>query len=189
MRNLFAVLMLAMFVPVVSAEDKVIDNPAFATWAKQKVGTTMVMKTISETGGMKSEIAMTYKVVEVKADKVIVEVATKSTFNGMSFDAPAQKMDIEKTFKVPAADPNAPKPEKPQFTTTTGEETLKIGGKDIKTKWTKVKGKSGDAEYESQTWTSDDMPNMTVKMVSKNTGKDASMTTTTTMEVTEFKVP
>jgi hypothetical protein len=190
MRNLYAMLLVIGFASLAWGEDKTIDNPAFATWAKQKVGTTVTQKMTTEASGNKSETTMIFKLVEVKADKVVLEVTTKVKAAGMEFTQPAQNMDVEKTVKVPN-DKTKAEIEKNQAKgeTTEGEETLKISGKEYKTKWTKFKGKNGDIEYETQAWTSADMPNLTVKSVTKTSGKDANATSTTLVEVTEIKVP
>lgn len=189
MRYLFPMLLLLGFTVTSVAEEKTIENPVYATWAKQKAGTTLTVKNITEANQSKTESLMTYKLLEVKPDKVLLEVTSKTKVMGMEFDSPPTRMEIEKSTKV-TIDPKvkeAQEKAKKDYTTTTGEETLKIAGKEYKCKWSKVKGTTMGVEYESQTWTSGEVPNVTVKMISKSTGKD--INSVTTIEVTEFKVP
>jgi len=164
-----------------------IENPIYATWAKLKPGTTVVQKIITDSAGQKSETIMTYKLKEVTADKVVLDLVTKSKIAGVEFEAPAQPYEIQKMTPLPEGKTKEDVAKaKPEGVTSEGEETMKIGGKDYKTQWYKYKTKSGDFEMESQSWTSPDVPNMTVKMVSKTSGATAS---TTTLELVEIKVP
>lgn len=189
MRILCALVLLVGCVSMARAEEKSVDNPAYPVWAKQKVGTTLTVKNVTEAAGQKTESLMTYKLLEIKPEKVVLEITSKTILMGMEFAGPPSKMEIEKTTKVtvdPKAQEAAEKAKK-NYATTNGEETLKIGGKDYKCKWSKVKGATDGVEYESTTWTSDEIPNLMVKMNSKSTGKD--INSTTTIEVTEFKTP
>ncbi len=190
MRNSFAVLVVFGFAPLAWSQETTVENPAFKSWASHKVGTTVTQKMNSEAAGNKIELTQTYKLTAVKADKVTVEVTTKSKIGGMEFEQPAQSMDIEKTVKIAAGQKKEDVEKgKPEGVTSEGEETIKISGKDYKTKWYKYKQKTGDIETDVQSWTCNDMPMLTVKMVMKATAKDPAQNSSTTMEVTEIKIP
>ncbi len=178
MRSICAMVVMAGIAPQVWSEEKTIENPVIASWAKQKAGTTLTQLITIEGPSIKSETTLTYTVVEVKADKVVLELATKTKIGGMVFTPPASNIEIVKSVK-------ADETKKPEGETTEGEETLKISGKEYKTKWTKLKSKNGDSE--NQVWTSSGVPNLIVKSITKTTGKGANGTTT--VEVTEIKVP
>lgn len=175
----------ALVVAAGSCRAEPVENPEFKNWSQFKAGATATLKTESEFNGMKSEIVITNKLVEVGADKLVLETTTVSKFNGMEFKQPPTKRDVTKTIDLPKAAGDKPtaKPEKPEGTTEEGTETLKIDGKDVKTKWVKFKNKTPDGDVEGQTWTSDDVPGMVVKNVTKT------KTVTTTMTLTEFKKP
>ncbi len=161
-----------------------VDNPAFKSWAKFKPGTSITMKTESEFSGMKSEITIISKLVEVGKEKCVIEVETISKVNGMEFKAPAMKQDVPKTFDIPKPkDGKEPKVELPDVKKEDGEETLKISGIEVKTKWSKYKSKTAAGESEGQTWLSEDVPGGVVKSVSK------SGTVSTKMELVEIKKP
>ena len=177
-----AVLMTAAF--AAAQDKKKLDNPEFAVWAKQKVGTTVVMKMVSSTAGVKSETTMSTKLLELKDDKAVVETETVSKINGMEFKAPGQKRDVPKTVEVPAtAGGDKAAAVKPPGTVEEGTETLKVGGTEYKCKWYKTKTEIMGIKSEGQVWMCEDVPGMMVKMVSKADKAE------TTMELVEIKKP
>jgi hypothetical protein len=167
----------ALFAAAATAADK-IDNPMYKNWAKFKPDTSVTMKTTIDAGGNAIETVTTTKLIEVRDDKVVVEVQTTSKFMGMETKQPATKQDIPKQVDggtAPAADPKAVKPE---GKTEDGTKKVKVGGTEFECKWVKYTGK----DVESETVTSDDVPGMMVKMTSKAKAGG------TTMEVTEVTI-
>jgi hypothetical protein len=158
------------------AADKV-DNPAYKSWAQYKPGTVVVTKTTSEVGGMKSEVSMTSTLAEVTADKVVVEVITATKVNGMEFKGPAVKQDIPRQYDAPKGGAADPKGAKPEGKTEDGTKKMKVGGTEFDCKWVKYSGTGADSE----TTTSDAMPGMMVKSVTK---AGAVTSTTEVVEVT-----
>jgi hypothetical protein len=167
-----------------AAQDK-FDNPEFASWAKFKKGTSVTLKSTSELMGMTTEVLLTTTLVEIGADKLVVETATVAKVNGMEFKTPATKRDVMKTFTLPKG---VKKEEaaagKPPGTTEEGTETLKVAGVEVKTKWYKYAAEVDKVKSEGKTWMSDDMPGLLVKSEMTITGAFASKTK---MEVIEFK--
>lgn len=185
MRPLLTLAALVLAVGVGRADS--IENPEYKSWSAFKPGCVATLKTESEFNNMKSEITITNKLVEVGKDKLVLETTTVSTFNGMEIKQPAMKRDVPKTIDIPKATgdkpKDQPKAEKPEGKTEEGTETLKVGGQEIKTKWSKYTAKTADGEVVSQTWTSEEVPGTIVKSVTKTA------TVTTTMQLTEFKKP
>lgn len=182
MRALTVTLALLVGAVASAQEKKTIDNPLFANWAKFKAGASTTTKMASEANGVKSAVTITTKLVDVKADELTVEVTSESEVMGMKFTAPAVKQAVKKTIEIPAGIPMPPAAgAKPEGTTEEGTETLKVGNTEIKTKWFKYKTKTPAGDIEGQVWTSDEVPGMMVKMVSK--GEKFS----STMELTELK--
>lgn len=170
-----------------SARAEEIDNPEFASWSKFKKGTVVTLKTSSTAANVTSEISVTSTLVEVGADKVVVETTSVSTFNGMEFKSPAVKREITKTLKLPAGVKKDDfKGGKPPGTTKEGTETVKIGGTEYKTKWFEYTNEVAGNKTEAKMWTSDDVPGTMVKMESKTTG---TVTATVKMELVEIKKP
>lgn len=141
------------------------DNPEFANWSKFKPGTTAKLKVTSEFGGNKTAATVTTKLVEVKGDKLVLEMESETEVMGKPLKVPAQKRDVAKTIEVKEGQP---KPSlKPEGTTDEGTETVKVGGAEVKTKWYKFKTKTPMGEVSGQVWTSEEVPGMVVKMTSK----------------------
>lgn len=185
---LASVAVLALAVTTASAEE--IDNPEFASWSKFKKGTSVTLKMSSTAAGMTFETVTTSTLVEVGADKVVLESMGVTKVNGMEIKTPAAKRDLPKTIKLPdnvkKPDPKDAKVEKPMGTFEEGTETLKIGGTEIKTKWFKAKAEIAGSKTESKTWMSDEVPGQLVKMEATTTG---AVVSTTKMELIEFKKP
>ncbi len=174
----------ALSAAVARGDDKV-ENPEFKGWSKFKAGTSVAMKMTTEAGGMKFEINMTNKLVEVKDDKLVVETESVTKLNGMDIKSPAQKRDVAKMLGAAPKGFDA-KTGKPEGTTEEGKEKVKVGGTEYECKWYKFKSKqklpTGEEEVEGQIWMSDDVPGTVVKMTSKM--KSGGMT----MEATEITV-
>jgi hypothetical protein len=180
MRVRLAVIGVVMVVASSAAQEKKIDNPEYTSWAKFKPGTTTKMKMATEVGGSKSESAITSKLVEVAADKLVLEVETETTVMGQSFKAPATKRDVPKQLSVGTA-PATPTPAPTSaLSTEEGAETLKLAGIEVKTKWRKYTTTAGGNETVGQVWMSDDVPNGVVKSVT------TSAAFSSTMELVEF---
>jgi hypothetical protein len=162
--KLAAVAALVLSVAAANAADK-IDNPLYKSWAKYKPDTSVTTKTSIEAGPTTIETITTTKLLEVKDDKVVVEVSVTSKIMGMETKQPATKQDIPKQVDVGSVPPGlgADKTAKVDGQSDTGKKKVKVGGTEYECQWVKVK--NGDTEGE--TFTSEDVPGMVVKMVSK----------------------
>jgi hypothetical protein len=176
---------LAIWSAPAAAADETIPNPEFASWSKFKKGASVTLKSVNEFNKMKTESVVTMTLVEVGADKLVLETVAVTKINGMEIKSPPVKRDVPKTFTIPKVDPkDVPKVEKPK--TEEGTETLKVGGVEVKAKWYKTTFEVMGTKTEATNWTSDEIPGGLVKSVTKSTGAAAA---TFTMEVTEFKKP
>jgi hypothetical protein len=178
-----SVVALALAAGLSSAAD--VENPEFAGWAKFKKGTAVTLKTSSTTAGTTSEILMTTTLVEVGADKLVLETATVTVVNKMEFKGPPVKRDVPKTVTVPDNVKKAAG-DKPPGTVEDGAESVKVAGGEFKTTWFKTKTEVAGMKIESKMWMSDDVPGRLVKMESTSTG---AVSTATKMELVEFKKP
>src|SRR5262245_32215839 len=125
---------LALIAGPAAAQDS-IPNPEFASWSKYKPGTRVVLKSSSEAAGVKSEFTMTTTLVEVGADKLVVETETLIKAGDMEFKTPGEKRNVPKTLTIPkgAKKEDAPATDKPAGTYEDGTETLKVSGMEVKT--------------------------------------------------------
>ena len=159
-------------------------NPAYEGWAKCKPGATTVVKGSTEAMGNKSSQTITTKLVELTPEKAVVETTVSIEAMGQTMKQPAQKQDIPKTMTMPAMPPGpAGRPMK-MPTPKQGEDTISAVGKELKCQTTEVAMDQNGMKINSKTWTSAEVPGGLVKMVSSTTG---AMTSTTTMELVEFK--
>src|SRR4051812_18180307 len=67
-----------------AGQDK-IDNPEYATWAKFKPGTSLTVKVTNTVAGNSSETVLTNTLVEVGADKLVLEGTATTKVGGMEF--------------------------------------------------------------------------------------------------------
>jgi hypothetical protein len=171
---------------LVMAQDKV-DNPEFANWSKFKKGTSVTMKSVSSFNNISSEVTITSTLVEVGADKLVIEMTNVVKAAGMEIKGEPAKRDVTKTVTLPK---EFKKEDfaggKPPGTYEEGTETLKVGGTEFKTKWYKYKADVNGVKTDAKMWMSEDMPGIMVKSEMTTSGAIA---TTTKMEVTEFKKP
>ena len=173
--------------PILAADDKpeTIENSTYVGWAKEKKGTSVVVKTTTESKVNKSSALMTSTLLELDADRAIVETRITTDVMGMKFDSPPTKLEIKKMIELPKGKKKG-ELGKPEGLTSEGEETLKIGKTDYKTKWYKYKQTIGEIVVDGQMWISEDVPGQLVKSVTKVEGMFPS---TTTMELVEVKKP
>ena len=177
---------LTMLVAVTSAQAETIENPAYKTWAGQKVGTVVTLSMATEAGATKSDATMTYTLTALTAEGATVEMVTTVKTSGMEFKTPAQKVEVKKLVELP---PGRGKDhfDKPEGLVEQGTETVKIDGVEYKTKWTVTKTNANGAEMEAKVWVADEVPNMLVKMESKS--KVMGTASTTTMTLLSVKKP
>jgi hypothetical protein len=67
---------------------------------------------------------------------------------------------------------------------TTGTDTVVVAGKSLDCKTMEIETDNAGSKVKTKTWTSDQVPGFLVKRVSTSTG---AMSSTTTMEVVDFK--
>ena len=175
-----------LFAGLAAAQDKV-DNPEFANWSKFKKGTSVTLKVISTFNNMSTESTITSTMVEVGADKLVIEMTSVVKSGAMEFKSEPVKRDVSKTVTLPKEFKKEDFAKgKPPGTYEEGTETLKVGGMDVKTKWYKYKADVDGIKTEAKMWTSEDVPGLMVKSEMTTSGAVA---TTTKMEITEIKKP
>ena len=177
---------IALFPAFAMAQDTV-PNPEFASWSKFKKGTSITHKATTETGGATSEVLLTSTLVEVEADKVVIETTSVAKVNGMEFKSPPMKRELAKTITLPkGAKKEDATVGKPSGTVEEGTETLKVSGVEVKAKWYKFSAQVDKVKSEGKTWMSEEVPGMLVKTEVSTSGMFASKTK---MELIEFKKP
>jgi hypothetical protein len=169
------------------AQDDLVANPYYKFWAGAKPGATAVHIEKTKLTGPEGKLVpdgidekrIAYKLLEVDKDKAVVEmVVTEEDFLGYVQAAPTKyiypakikKSHLERILLAEGG--------------KTGEDTLKVAGKELKCKTLSgtLKGTNGE-QIEFKLWLSDDVPGSIVKQVRTAKQKDELIAeTTTTLE-------
>ena len=149
-RVLCTLTFLAGLVATAYAAD-MIDNPEYKNWSSCKAGSWVKFEMTNN--GMKS--SMTYKLLEISAEKAVIETSMPPTKVGdKEYPIPASKRDVPAKVEKPKEDPAA----KPAEKAKEGDEAaLKLGDKTVKAHWMEAGG--------GKTWFSDDVPGRMCKTV------------------------
>jgi hypothetical protein len=173
------------------SEEEMVANPYYKFWAGFKPGDKAVhleqTKLSSAEGkalpGGLDEKRIAYKLKLVEKDRVVVEtVVTEKDFLGFVQAAPTQliypaklkKTDLERILQ--------------SVSDKTGEDTIKVEGKDLKVKTVTgvVKGTDGE-QIEFKLWLSDEVPGTIVKQVRTARQKGGEVVAETTINVKSYK--
>lgn len=164
---------------------KKIANPEFANWSKFAVGALVELTSVSETMGQKSTSKMTHKLVELTAEKAVVETTIAMEGMPAEFAPPPQRRDVPKEVEVPdVPTPTAPTPD---MKVVEGEETIDVAGTSMKCKTTETTLTASGMTTKTKTWMSDDLPGITAKMEMRSEGKVGEMSILTTSSTTVTK--
>jgi len=163
-RNLLVTVLILSIAGVSVADDASV-NPGYAKWSKFKPGTSITIKSVTELMGNSGEVVLRIKLVEVTADKLVLETTISSTVLGQKTDDPPTRQDVPK--KRPAKTNEDDDDE--AFEKAKGEEgteTLKISGIEYKCKWKRVKSSADKAESILKIWSCDEIPGGAAKFES-----------------------
>ncbi|MBI3830571.1 MAG: hypothetical protein HY291_13705 [Planctomycetes bacterium] len=142
-----------------------IDNPEYKHWSQYKAGTWVTWKQTTDAAGNKSVTETTLKLVEVNADKAVIETLMKMEVAGQKIEQPAQKRDVPAKIEKPAPVKqeevkDAPKPKE-------GEDTVTVAGKALKCKTIETTLDAAGQKGTTKAWTSDEVPGQMVKSETK----------------------
>src|SRR5262245_29396012 len=170
LRGLAAVAILSLLpAPTAWAQEEMVANPYYKFWAGSKPGSTAVRLEQTKLGGPEGKLVpdgvdekrIVYKLIEVTGDRAVVEqVVTEQDFLGYIESAPTRYIYPAKLKKAHL--------ERVQLDTggKTGEETVKVDGKDMKCRTLTGTMKGADGEQvEFKLWLSDTVPGTIVKQV------------------------
>src|SRR5580658_9920796 len=117
------------------ADDTMIDNPAYQSWAKFKPGTLVKYSSETNAAGNATSMEMTQTLKDINADKATIEVKMSMVMAGNKTDMPATTQEIP--AKIKKVDPAAPQTaDVPK--TETGTEDVQAAGKTYSCKKTTV---------------------------------------------------
>jgi len=148
-------------------------------WGSFKVGsfvktkTTVSAQVMGRTTDTSTETKTT--LADLTADKAVLDIETTMMGNTPKTRTEVPLTGAVQTGATPAG--QAPNP-------TTGTDSVVVAGKSLDCKTMEVETDNAGSKVKTKTWTSDQVPGFLVKSVSTSTG---AMTSTTTMEVVDFK--
>ena len=180
--------LLTAFAPAVRAADA--ENPEYKGWAAFKPGTTVKRHQVVSAAGTKQEMDLTTKLVELTADKAVVEDSIAMNVNGQAMNMPGNKRTIPAKLAGGApVTPAKPDANAPKASMKEGEEKVDVGGKSYKCKTveTTSPGPQGQGEVKGKVWTSPEVPGGLVKMTATTTGAVQSETTLTLVSIEPAK--
>lgn len=166
---------------------KKIENPTYTEWARFKVGAFVEMTNDSEVSGNKSSTKMTTKLLEMTAEKLVLETTMVSKMGDQEYALPASKQDVPKMLEVPDVKTPEPKPEeKPKV--VEGSDTIDVAGKKVACKTTEIKYDNSGTKGWVKTWSTKEIPGGVARSESTSETKAGEMTISskTTQTVTKY---
>ena len=169
-----------------AADEELVENPQYKSWAGQKVGSTVTHENSSAVGGQTFKSTVTQKLVELTKDKAVIEVATKIDIAGVP-PQPAQKHELAaKVKKSEATVGRLPEGVKGEVKDK-GTEKVSVAGKSYNCKVYEFTGEANGVTMKGKSWSADDVPGMLVKMESSANTGGQDMKTTMTLKKIETK--
>lgn len=180
-RSCLSVIALSMLCSSAALAEKV-KNPEYEMWSKFKAGAMSKVEGKTVAAGTESKQTITTKLVEITADKAVIEMVIEMDAMGNKMAMPAQKREIPATIDAPAGAPATPAA--PPADAKTSEETVDVAGKSLKTKVVEATSESNGMKVHSKTWTCDEVPGGLVKSEAHTTGAMESKSEMTLVEFT-----
>jgi hypothetical protein len=153
-----------------------IDNPEYKFWSSCKAGSWVTLKTEMHMNNMNMESGTTNKLLEITAEKAVLESTSKTIMGGKEYPSPATKREIAAKIEKPADSA------KPANKPVEGDEELTVDGKKLKCHWSESESEAGGKKTVSRVWMCEEVPGHMTKMESKQDGK-----VTMTMTVEKFE--
>ena len=178
-------IMLATCGGIRAAEPDSSENPVYRSWSKFRKGASVTYLSVTKQKATSTEMSMTYTLVDVTPEKVVVESVVRLKANGKEVVMPPSRLVNSKASGISNKKPGQANPNKPDGFLSEGTESIPIAGRTVVAQWTKVKTRSESAENLIQTWSSDEIPGGLVKSVTTVPGSVASVT----MELTSVTTP
>jgi hypothetical protein len=176
MRSLSRLAALGVCLLSTSAFAEMVENPAYANWAKFKVGTSLTYSSEMQMQGMNMKSEMTQKLATLDADKAQIEMKMRAN----NMDMPPQTITIpakvEKTQVQP--EPALPPGMKGEVKVL-GKEKLSVAGKELECQVVQFTSEQDGQKLTGKSWTSEQVPGGLVKTETTLPGDGAGRNTMT----------
>lgn len=134
------------------------DNPEWPYWKSMKVGSTVKYKMEMSNAGQSMEGEMTRTLLEIGAEKAVVERKGRITVNGQTVDMPADKDEVK------------PKDDKPTKILKDTSEEIEVAGKKLKCRYVETEKEEEGEKISAKIWAHEDIPGGVAKMDVKTPG-------------------
>lgn len=173
-RSLAAVFALSLLASPALADD-LVDNPAYQSWATCKPGSTLTRTSEGTMGGVVIRYQIASKLVELTAEKAVVDIVIRSLGPDMKpeADSPADKRPAKRTeilARVKKEDvqrPDAVPAGVKGQTKVLPDEDVTVAGKTYKCQVVQFAGESQGTTVSGAFWTCPTVPGQLVKMEEK----------------------
>jgi hypothetical protein len=127
------------------------DNPEFPYWKSMKPGSTAKYKIEMNQGGQAITGEMIRTLLEVAADKAVVERKGKMLVGEQAVDVPVEKEDVKA------------KEEKPEKILKDSSEEIEVAGKKMKCRYMETEKEEEGRKTFAKVWAHEDVPGGVVK--------------------------
>jgi hypothetical protein len=169
-----------------AADEEMVDNPQYKSWARHKVGSSVTHEMTSSVGGQNFKSTITNKLAELTPEKAVLEVATKLDIAGVP-PQPAQKIEVAAKVKKSEAAAGQMPPGVKGEVKDKGTEKVSVGGKSYTCKVQEFTGESQGVKMKGKTWSSDEVPGTLVKMESTANASGQDMKSSMALTKVEVK--
>lgn len=160
------------------------ENPTYRNWNGFAPGTAVTYRSWTESAEGKSEVLVTYELLDRTEEKIVINMTTIAQLNDEKIKHPPQRLENRRFFRLP---PGVSEAEfgKPRGVLAEGEETVEVSGRSFKTKWYRARTTGDAGETFTTSWSSEQIPGRLVKSISE-TPKTRSVTK---VELVDVKIP
>ena len=157
--------------PAALAEE-IVDNPEYQSWSKCKAGTTVTLSIETTTRGTTTKEEITRTLVELTAEKAVVEGTLKHIEPSSQNIVKAKDAFPAKVKKADVVGPDVMPPSMKGQTMVLGDEDVTIGGKTYTCKVVQltVTDTQSGLKTTAKSWTCQEVPGRSVKLEASYTG-------------------
>lgn len=153
------------------SESSSVDNPHYMSWSKEKKGTSVTHKVVVQIRDEKESVTyMTTKLLDFDEFKCVLEITLERELGGNPVFASKIKETLNRSGGLPGGlTPEQYAEGRMQGAKEDGQETVKIGKAEYKTRWFSAPTVAKDYEANRKLWVSSEVPGLTVKDNSSQT--------------------
>ena len=174
--------LMSILLTLAPSED--VESPIAKSWAGREVGTSITLRSVTESKGRQVSTTTVDRLVSVDDAKVILERSTTVEADGQTTELESTSLEYRRKFPLlPGV-----KPEeigRPKGVVASGQETIEVAGEEYEADWYETEGTTEAGPSTTRSWISDEVPGKLLKSVTKVPAADK----TTTITLIEIGTP